>query len=115
VSPTPETVIGTVPQESTPTVNPSKGDPAAGKTVFASSGCAGCHTYAPAGSKAAIGPDLDTALKGKDANFVLESIVNPNAEIAPGFQQGIMPTSFGQSLSDKQLGDLVTFLTQPSS
>jgi mono/diheme cytochrome c family protein len=115
VTPTPETVIGTVPQEATPTVNPSEGDPAAGKEIFTSSGCAGCHTYGPAGSKATIGPDLDTALKGKNANFVLESIVDPNAEIAPGFQQGLMPTNFGASLDDKQLADLVAFLTQPSS
>jgi cytochrome c oxidase subunit II len=115
VTPTPETVIGTVPQSSTPTVNPSEGNAAAGKALFTSSGCAGCHTYTPAGSNASIGPDLDTALNGKDASFVLESIVNPNAEIAPGFQAGIMPTTFGQSLSEKQLADLVAFLTQPSS
>jgi mono/diheme cytochrome c family protein len=114
VSPTPETVIGTVPQEATPTVNPSEGDAAAGKQIFTSSGCAGCHTYGPADSSATIGPDLDTALQGKDPNFVLESIVNPNAEIAQGFQAGVMPSNFGESLSDKQLSDLVAFLTQPS-
>ena len=114
MSPTPETVIGTVPAEETPTVNPSEGDAAAGKEVFSSNGCAGCHTYEPAGSTAAIGPDLDTALQGKDANFVLESIVNPNAEITQGFQAGVMPTNFGETLSDKQLSDLVAFLTQPS-
>lgn len=115
MSPAPETVIGTVPQEATPTVNASEGDPAAGKTVFTSSGCAGCHTYGPAGSNASIGPNLDTVLKGKDASFVLTSIVKPNDEIAPGFQQGIMPTTYGNSLDDKQLADLVAFLTQPSS
>jgi cytochrome c oxidase subunit II len=114
VTPTPETVVGTVPATSTPTVS-ANGDPAAGKAVFASSGCAGCHTYTPAGSNASIGPDLDTALKGKDAAFVLESIVNPNAQIASGFQSGIMPTTFGQSLSDTQLADLVALLTTPSS
>jgi mono/diheme cytochrome c family protein len=115
VSATPETVVGTVPQAPTQTVNTSKGDPAAGKEVFTSAGCAGCHTFTPAGSNASIGPDLDTALKGKDAAFVLQSVVDPNAQIAPGFSAGIMPTSFSQSLSDKQLADLVAFLTQPSS
>jgi cytochrome c oxidase subunit 2 len=115
VTATPETVIGTLPTESTQTVSTSKGDPAAGKEVFASSGCSGCHTFKAAGSNATIGPDLDTALKGKDANFVLQSIVDPNAVIAPGFQAGIMPMTFGQSLSDKQLADLVAFLTQSSS
>ncbi|MEO8289514.1 MAG: c-type cytochrome [Gaiellaceae bacterium] len=117
VTPTPETVIGTVPQEATPTVNPSEGDPAAGKEIFSASAqppCSSCHTYGPAGSNATVGPNLDTALEGKDANFVLESIVRPNDEIAPGFQ-GIMPANYGETLDDKQLADLVAFLTQPSS
>jgi mono/diheme cytochrome c family protein len=114
VEPVAETVIGSVPQEATPTVNVSEGDPAAGKEVFASSGCAGCHTFTPAGSNATIGPDLDEALKGKDADFVLESIVDPNAEITPGFNAGVMPSNFGETLSDKQLADLVAFLTQPA-
>jgi cytochrome c oxidase subunit II len=115
VTATPETVVGPVPSAPTETVNTSKGDPAAGKEVFASAGCAGCHTFKPAGSNANIGPDLDTALQGKDAAFVLQSIIDPNAEIAPGFQANIMPSTFGQSLSDQQLADLVAFLTQPSS
>jgi hypothetical protein len=46
---------------------------------------------------------------------VLESIVDPNKEVAAGFQPNIMPTTFGESLSDEQLADLVAFLTQPSS
>ena len=114
VSPTAETVEGALPTEPTQTVNTSQGDPAAGKEVFASAGCAGCHTFKAAGSNATIGPDLDTALQGKDAAFVLESIVDPNAEIASGFQANIMPTTFDESLSDQQLADLVAFL-QPSS
>ncbi len=92
MSPTAETVEGALPTEPTQTVNTSKGDPAAGKEVFASAGCAGCHTFKAAGSSATIGPDLDTALQGKDASFVLESIVDPNKEIASGFQPNIMPT-----------------------
>ena len=115
MSPTAETVEGPVPTQPTETVNTSGGDAAAGKEVFMSSGCGGCHTFAAAGTSATIGPDLDTVLQGKDAQFVAESIVDPNAEIAPGFQAGTMPDSFGDSLSDKQLADLVAFLTQPSS
>jgi mono/diheme cytochrome c family protein len=115
VSPTAETVQGAIPTQPTETVNTSEGDAAAGKEVFMSSGCGGCHTYGPAGTSATIGPDLDTVLQGKDAQFVLESIVDPNKEIATGFQANIMPATFGESLSDKQLADLVAFLTQPSS
>lgn len=115
VSPTAESVVGTVPEQTaTETIDTSQGDAAAGKEVFMSSGCGGCHTYGPAGTSATIGPDLDTALEGKDADFVLESIVQPNDEIASGFQANIMPDNFGESLSDQQLADLVAFL-QPSS
>ena len=86
------------------------GDPAAGKALFASNGCAGCHTFAAAGATGTVGPNLDEVLKDKDAAFVHESIKDPNAEIAPGYQPGIMP-SFAQ-LSDKQVDDLVAFLKQ---
>jgi mono/diheme cytochrome c family protein len=86
------------------------GDPAAGKALFASNGCAGCHTFAAAGATGTVGPNLDEVLKDKDAAFVHESIKDPNAEIAPGYQAGIMP-SFAQ-LSDKQVDDLVAFLKQ---
>jgi len=111
MSPTAETVEGALPTEPTQTVDTSKGDPAAGKEVFASAGCAGCHTFKAAGSSATIGPDLDTALQGKDATFVLESIVDPNKEIAPGFSGGIMPGNFGQTLSGAEIDALVKYLS----
>ena len=101
------------PTESTPTETTpgtAEGDPAAGKTLFASEGCGACHAFAPAGTNATVGPNLDEALQGKDAAFIEESIVNPNAEITQGFQAGIMPGDFGQKLSEKQLADLVAFL-----
>jgi mono/diheme cytochrome c family protein len=88
-----------------------KGDPAAGKTLFEAKGCAGCHTFSAAGSSAKIGPNLDQALKGKDPEFVRESIVDPNKEIAKGYQPNIMPQTFGQTLSAQDIDDLVAFLT----
>lgn len=91
---------------------PPQGNPAAGRAVFDSQGCNGCHTFAAADAKGTIGPDLDQALQGKDAAFIRESIVDPNAEITQGYQPNIMPQDFGQKLSDKQLNDLVAFLSQ---
>jgi mono/diheme cytochrome c family protein len=102
VSPT-GPVQGTLPKQ-------EAGNAAAGKTVFASNGCGGCHTFTPAGSKGTIGPDLDKVLQGKDAEFIRESIVNPNAEIAQGFQPNVMPQTYGQQLTSKQIADLVAFL-----
>ena len=38
---------------------PTPGNIAAGKAVFASAGCASCHTYTLAGSSGTVGPNLD--------------------------------------------------------
>ncbi|HTR33148.1 MAG TPA: cytochrome c [Gaiellaceae bacterium] len=35
------------------------GDPVAGKAVFASAGCTGCHTLKAAGATGTVGPNLD--------------------------------------------------------
>ena len=90
----------------------AEGDAAAGKGVFDTEGCGGCHAFSAAGTTASVGPDLDEALQGKDAAFVHESIVDPNKEIVSGYAAGIMPEDFGQKLSQKQLDDLVAFLLQ---
>jgi cytochrome c oxidase subunit 2 len=97
---------------------PSGGNAAAGKAVFASSGCASCHTFAPANATGTIGPNLDTepAVSAKADNnmplaaFIKQSIIDPNAYIAKGFHSGLMPTSFGSSLSSTQINNLVAFI-----
>jgi len=90
---------------------------AAGKAVFVSSGCGACHTFAPAGTQATVGPNLDTApaADAKTAGmplvaFVKESIVDPNKYIAKGFPKGVMPSTFGTQLSKTQLDGLVSFI-----
>jgi mono/diheme cytochrome c family protein len=91
------------------------GDPAAGKEIFTSTAqppCSSCHTLKEAGATQTIGPNLDEVLKGKDAAFIHESIVDPNAEVATGYQSGIMPGTYGEQLDEQQLADLVAFLVQ---
>ncbi len=102
VSPT-GPVEGTLPKA-------AKGDPTAGKKVFADNGCGGCHTFKAAGTNGTTGPNLDEALKGKSADFIRQSIVDPNAEIAKGYPPNVMPPTYGQQLSSKQIADLVAFL-----
>jgi mono/diheme cytochrome c family protein len=109
-SPTAETVEGTVPTQTAEQVG--EGNAKAGKEIFAAQGCGSCHTFSAAGSSGTTGPDLDKALQGKDAEYVHESIVDPNAETAEGFPPGIMPQDYGEKLSEKQLADLVAFLTK---
>jgi cytochrome c oxidase subunit II len=96
------------------------GGPAAGKQVFASGGCAACHTFTPAGAKGNVGPKLDD-LKRTAASFakkrhetlaqyVRESIVDPRAFTVPGFPKTVMPTTFKSQLSDAQIKALVQYL-----
>ena len=42
--------------------------------------------------------------------FITQSIKDPDAYIAKGYNKGIMPTNFGTSLSATQLNDLVAFI-----
>src|SRR5690348_10755909 len=113
VSPTAKDVSGTLPKQTTTL---PKGNAANGKKLFASSGCTGCHTYAPAGSNAKVGPDLDKlaqyaqqANQGPLPQFVEESITNPSAYVQSGYLD-VMPKSYG-NLTQTQLADLVAFLT----
>ena len=97
------------------------GDATAGKAVFASNGCGSCHTLSAAGATGTIGPDLDKTVSGdaQKANmplaaFIKQSITDPNKDIAQGYQPNIMPATFKDSLTPKQIDDLVAFLTKPS-
>ena len=113
----PETTETQTTQTQTTTTAPTTtaaqppGSPQAGRAVFVASGCGACHTFTAAGASGTVGPNLDQALKGKDAAFIHESIVDPNKEITSGYSAGVMPQNFGQQLSQKQLDDLVAFLT----
>lgn len=101
----------------TATTEPSgtAGDPAAGKAIFASGGCGTCHTLQDAGANGTVGPKLDDVLKGKDPDFIHESIVDPNAEIADGFEPGVMPQTYGDQFDDEQLSDLVAYLADATA
>jgi cytochrome c oxidase subunit 2 len=88
----------------------------AGLTIFNNNGCGACHTFAEAKSSGKIGPDLDhlKAAAAKDGRpldqFIRESIVDPNAYVAPGYAKGVMPESFKSTLSADQLNQLVDYL-----
>jgi cytochrome c oxidase subunit 2 len=82
-----------------------------GKALFTSAGCAACHTLADAGATGTTGPDLGKVLVGKDPAFIKQSIVDPNAQIAPGYQAGIMPQNFSQQLTPAQIDAIVKYLS----
>jgi mono/diheme cytochrome c family protein len=76
----------------------SKGDPVAGKQLFASSGCSGCHTFKAAGSSGTTGPNLDSA--NPSTAKVMLQLDNPG---------GLMP-SFKDKLSLEEKRNLAAFV-----
>ncbi len=102
-------------EQKAPTAQARGGGEIDGKKLFtdgngAATACGACHTLADAGTQSATGPDLDKTLAGKDAEFIRQGIVAPDARIAAGFQQGIMPKNYGDTLSAEELDGLVKYL-----
>jgi mono/diheme cytochrome c family protein len=81
---------------------------------FFATNCGSCHTLQAAGTTATIGPELDQALAGQSPQQVSESIVDPNAQVTPGYPPNVMPTSFDDTLTPQQLNQLVAYLLQSS-
>ncbi len=72
--------------------------------------CLGCHQIDGAG--APIGPSFDGMGSRIDADRIRKGILDPDAEIAEGSEAfaGMMPKTFGESLSAAQLEIIVQFL-----
>ena len=85
------------------------------KTLFAegngdATACGACHTLADAGTSSTTGPNLDEVLPGQDAAAIEQSITEPSARVSEGFQDGIMPPNYGDTLSPEELDALVEYL-----
>ena len=92
--------------------------PVDGATVFAQSGCAGCHTVTPNGASG-VGPALH-GLYGRqenlndgttvlaDENYIRESIMKPLAKVVQGYSP-VMPSYSGQ-LSEDELNAVVLYI-----
>jgi cytochrome c oxidase subunit 2 len=97
----------------------TSGGGGAGAAVFTQNGCAGCHTLKAANATGTTGPDLDELPQaarraGQPLEaFVRESIVKPDAYVAPGYPAGVMPKTFAD-LPKEQLDALVQYLVQSS-
>jgi mono/diheme cytochrome c family protein len=103
VKPLPAQVQGTLPKPTQEPAAPAaklKGDAAAGAKVFASAGCASCHTLKAAGATGTIGPNLDDAKP--DVKLVTTRVT---------FGKGVMPSFKGQ-LSDQQIADVAAYVVK---
>ena len=83
----------------TATTGATSCDAAAGKEVFASAGCGGCHTFSAAGSSGSVGPNLDDASPSHD--HVVTQVTNGG---------GAMP-SFKDDLTEQQIQDVAAFVS----
>jgi len=62
---------------------PPAGDPASGRTVYAARGCSNCHRVQGEGGW--MGPDLTTIGAMRAASYLRESVLEPNAMVAPRY------------------------------
>jgi len=105
VTASPETVQGTLPQETTGGENADlpalklTGDATAGKQVFETAGCTACHTLSAAGSTGTVGPNLDQAKPSYE--LVVQRVT---------LGQGGMP-SFKDQLEPQQIADVAQFVS----
>ncbi|GAB4437185.1 MAG: hypothetical protein Fur0044_34120 [Anaerolineae bacterium] len=80
-----------------------------GKNLFTGMGCVGCHTFN--GQGGAVGPNLTEVYATKGEDYVRQSILQPNAVIAEGFQPNLMPQNFQQRLKGAtDLDDIIAYL-----
>lgn len=79
-------------------------------TIIRGGGCLGCHKVGSEGG--AIGPDLTRIGARLSTAQIRESILNPDARIAKGYEKfaGVMPKNLGTQLTAAQFESLVQFL-----
>jgi hypothetical protein len=92
------------------------GDASQGQTEFNSQPCFSCHSLQP--DQTLVGPSL-AGVGARAASrkpgyspelYLYESLTHPDAYVVEGFQPGLMPATFGQSLTPQQQADLIAFL-----
>ena len=79
-------------------------------TLFRAAGCVGCHKIGAEGGN--VGPDLSHVGARRSAESIRTKILDPASSTARGFERfaGIMPKTFGTTLTAGQFEALVRFL-----
>jgi mono/diheme cytochrome c family protein len=106
------------------TVSLPAGDAARGEATAAALGCAACHISTAAGpawlpgAEPGIGERAAQRFQAADytgnaasaEQYLLESIVLPNAYIVSGFAAGVMPQTYGDTVTAEQTADMIAYL-----
>lgn len=99
------------------------GDAANGERLFAQAtigannapGCITCHSLEPdvvivGPSQAGLATRAQTRVAGMSAaDYIHQSIVEPNAYIVEGFAEGLMYQNYGTDLTEQEINDLVAY------
>ncbi|MGB6222917.1 PVC-type heme-binding CxxCH protein [Haloferula sp.] len=86
------------------------GDSETGRRIFEgnlSANCTACHRMGPVGSE--VGPPL-TEVGKKDRAYIVESLINPQAQISEGYPTPSSMPPMSYILSPREIRDLVAFL-----
>ena len=90
----------------------AKGDVERGKKIFMThpiAACTRCHVVDGVGGP--IGPALDTIATRKQEDYILQSLVDPGAVIAEGFQGKVSPMPpMGVLLKPQELADVMAYI-----
>ena len=87
------------------------GDAKSGEQVFqGKGGCIACHKAGKIGASP-VGPDLSQISKIQTPDYIMKKILDPKGMgTVANFPPGVMPQTFGQTLTAKEYTDLVAFL-----
>lgn len=99
------------------------GDAANGEALFSQAtigannapGCITCHSLEPdvvivGPSQAGLATRAQTRVAGVSAaDYIHQSIVEPNAYIVEGFAEGLMYQNYGTDLTEQEINDLVAY------
>ncbi len=93
-----------------------------GEILARAQGCAACHSI---DGRTIVGPtwlnlygstvtfEDGTTAKADDA-YLRQFIINPDFKIIKGFQKGVMPPTFGKTLTPDQINDLIAYIKSVS-
>ena len=70
-------------------------------------GCGNCHIFAD--NEGEIGPDLSTFGASHDKEYIRRALLDPNADIAEGYDADTMPADLGTQLYATELELLVDY------
>jgi len=90
------------------------------RALFNTQACGSCHTLTDANTAGIVAPSLDeigtvanSRVTGLDAqNYIIQSILEPNAYIVESYQSNLMPNNYGERLTAEELQALVDYLLE---